>query len=56
MKQYRRNNAIIHIRGEVDREKIEEATVIFLKKIEKQRKKEKRENVDKHTTRNIVKE
>lgn len=45
MKQYRYNNAIINISGEVDRKKIEEATVIFLKKADKcRKKKEKRDN------------
>lgn len=38
MKQFRYNNAIINIRGEVDRKKIEEATIIFLKKADKCRK------------------
>lgn len=38
MKQYKYNNAIINIRGEVDREKIEEATIIFMKKADKYRK------------------
>lgn len=38
MKQYRYNNAIINIRGEVNREKIEEATIIFMKKADKCRK------------------
>lgn len=45
MKQYKYNNAIINVRGEVDQEKIREATVIFLKKAEKCRKaKEKQQN------------
>lgn len=39
MKQYRYNNAIINVRGEVNREKIEEATIRFLKKADKCRKK-----------------
>lgn len=38
MKQYKYNNAIINIRGEVNREKIEEATIIFMKKADKCRK------------------
>lgn len=49
MKQYRYNNAIINISGEVNREKIEEATIIFLKKADKCRKnkaKGKDQNVD----------
>ena len=47
MKKYRYKNAIIHVHGEVDRKKIEEATVIFLKKADKCRKnklKEKSQN------------
>lgn len=47
MKQYKYNNAIINIRGKVDREKIEEATIIFMKKVDKCRKskmKEKNQN------------
>lgn len=47
MKQFKYNNAIINISGEVDREKIEEATIIFLKKADKCRKnklKEKDQN------------
>lgn len=43
MKQYRYNNAIINIRGEVDREKIKEATIIFLKKADKCRKNKSKE-------------
>lgn len=38
MKQFKYNNAIINISGEVNREKIEEATIIFLKKADKCRK------------------
>lgn len=45
MKQFKYNNAIINISGEVNREKIEEATIIFLKKADKCRKnKSKRED------------
>jgi len=45
MKQYKYNNAIINISGEVDQEKIREATVIFLKKADKCKKaKEKKQN------------
>ena len=49
MKQYRFNNAIINISGEVNQEKIKEATIIFLKKADKCRKnklKEKNQNGD----------
>ena len=53
MKEYRYENAIIRIRGEVDREKIEEATIIFLKKAERCRKnkmKEKSKNDNRNTS------
>lgn len=43
MKQYKYNNAIINIRGEVNREKIEEATIIFMKKADKCRKNKAKE-------------
>lgn len=45
MKQYRYKNAIIRVRGEVNREKIEEATIIFLKK--RMQKEKKNGNKDK---------
>ena len=38
MKQFKYNNAVINVCGEVDRKKIEEATIIFLKKADKCRK------------------
>lgn len=47
MKEFKYENAIIRISGEVNREKIKEATVIFLKKSDKCRKnkmKEKNQN------------
>lgn len=45
MKQYKYNNTIINISGEVDQEKIREATVMFLKKADKCKKaKEKQQN------------
>lgn len=44
MKEYRYNNAIIRIQGKVNRENIEEATIIFLKKGEKCRKNKMKEN------------
>lgn len=43
IKEFKYNNAIIRVRGEVNREKIEEATIIFLKKAEKCRKNKKKE-------------
>lgn len=50
MKQYKYNNAIINISGDVNQEKIREATVIFLKKADKCKKaKEKKQN--EHTKR-----
>ena len=43
MKTYRHKNATIHVRGEVDKEKVKAATVQFIKKSYKYRKmKEKR--------------
>lgn len=56
MKEYKYNNAIIRIRGEVNKEKIEEATIIFLKKADRCRKnktKEKNQNGDNDTPRAI---
>lgn len=38
MKKYRYKNAIIRVHGEIDRKKIEEATIIFLKKADKCKK------------------
>lgn len=38
MKKYRYENAIIRVYGEVNRQKIEEATIIFLKKAGKCKK------------------
>lgn len=38
MKRYRHKNAIIHIRGEVNQEKLEEATIKFLKKADRCRR------------------
>lgn len=47
MKEYRYRNAIIRVFGEIDREKIEEATIAFLKKADRCKKniaKEKSQN------------
>lgn len=44
MQQYKYNNAIINISGEVDKEKIKEATIIFLKKADKCRKNKAKRN------------
>ena len=43
IKEFKYNNAIIRMRGEVDREKIEKATIIFMKKAERCRKNKKKE-------------
>lgn len=40
MKEYKIGNATVRIRGEVSREKIEEATKIFMKKVYAQRAKD----------------
>lgn len=56
VEQYRYKNAIIHIRGEVDRVRLEEATIKFMKKAHKCRKnklKEKEENGNKNTSRAV---
>lgn len=47
MKEFKYENATIRVRGKVNREKIEEATINFLKKAEKcmkNKKKEKNQN------------
>ena len=49
MQEFKYENATIRISGEVNREKIEEATIIFLKKAEqcrKNKRKEKHQNGD----------
>lgn len=54
MKTYRYKNAIINIYGEVDREKLEEATIKFMKKAYKCKKnkmKEKIQNGNENTSR-----
>lgn len=59
MKKYRYGNAIVRVYGETNRKKIEEATIIFLKKSDKCKKnklKEKGQNGDYNTRRNITKE
>lgn len=43
MEKYQTNNAIVKIHGLADREKIETATVIFMKKVQQKRKKEKKQ-------------
>lgn len=59
MKKYRYNNATIRVYGKVNRKKIEEATIIFLKKSDKCKKnklKEKGQNGNCSTGRVITKE
>lgn len=54
MKTYKHKNAIINIHGEVNREKLEEATIKFMKKVYKCKKnkmKEKIQNGNKNTSR-----
>lgn len=56
METYRYKNAIVNVYGEVDREKLEKATVKFLKKADKCRKnklKEKNQNGNKNTSRAV---
>lgn len=40
MKEYKYNNAIIRITGDVDRERIREATIKFMKKVEIEKRKQ----------------
>lgn len=42
MQEYKIGNTIVRIHGEVDKEKIEEATKIFMKKVYAQRAKNKK--------------
>lgn len=44
MKTYRYKNAIINVHGEVDRKKIEEATLIFMRKVIRSKKKHGNKN------------
>lgn len=56
MKSYKYKNAEIHIRGEANQEKIKEATVKFMRKVEIQRNrllKEKNQNGNKSTPRAV---
>lgn len=53
MEHYRYKNAIIYVRGNVDRHRLEEATIKFIKKADKCRRnkvKEKIQNGDKNTS------
>lgn len=54
-----REHATIRVQGEVNKEKIKEATIIFMKKAEqcrKKRVKEKGQNGNRSTTRAVTKE
>lgn len=42
MTEYKIGNAVVRMHGECDREKLKEATTIFLKKAEAQRRKNKK--------------
>lgn len=56
MEKYRYKNAIINVRGEVDREKLEKATIRFMKKAELCRKnklKEKNQNGNNDSSRAV---
>lgn len=44
MKTYKYKNAIINIHGEVDREKLEAATIKFMKKVIRSKKKNGNKN------------
>ncbi len=46
MEEYKYNNAIIRIKGDVDREKIREATIKFMKKVEIEKTKGRIQNGD----------
>lgn len=43
LKEYKIGNAIVRVHGEVNKEKIEEATKIFMKKVHEQRAKKAKE-------------
>lgn len=56
IEEYKYKNATIRVHGEVNREKIEEATIIFLKKADRCRRnklKENKQNGNKNTPRAI---
>lgn len=42
MTEYKIGNAIVRVHGTVDQDKIKAATVIFMKKVEKQRRSKKK--------------
>lgn len=43
MKEYKIGNAIVRVRGTVDKEKLREATTVFMTKVIKQRKRKEKE-------------
>ena len=43
MKEYRIGNAIVRVRGKVDKKRIQEATDEFMKKVDKQREEKKQQ-------------
>lgn len=43
MEEYKIGNAIVRVRGEVDKKELEEAARIFFKKVDKQRRKKEKE-------------
>ena len=43
MEEYKIGNAIVRVRGKVDRKRLEEATKIFLEKVDKQRREKEKE-------------
>lgn len=44
MKTFRYKNAIVNMHGKVDREKLEAATIKFMKKVERSKRKNDNEN------------
>lgn len=44
MEEYKIDNATVRIRGEVNKEKIEEATKIFMKKVCEQKQRDAKKN------------
>lgn len=54
MKEYRYGNAIIRIHGEYDLENVKEATAVFLKKAEAQRKRRLKSNTEENPQKSKV--
>lgn len=55
MEKYKYNNAIIYIRGKVNRERLEKATIRFMRNADRctKTKGKEKNNGDEHTSRNI---